>query len=82
MVSRRRPPTVDADRINLGPDGDAASQREVGRRNEPAAGGDGSQTSRIERIARRAYEISQSRGGEHGRALEDWLQAEREIDGE
>ena len=37
---------------------------------------------RIERIARRAYEIYRSRGGCDGRSLEDWLQAEREIDGE
>jgi hypothetical protein len=36
--------------------------------------------SRIERIARRAHEIYEERGGEHGRALEDWLQAERDID--
>jgi hypothetical protein len=38
--------------------------------------------SRISRIARRAHEIYQTRGGEHGKALEDWLQAEREIDAE
>jgi hypothetical protein len=38
--------------------------------------------SRISRIARRAHEIYTARGGEHGKALEDWLQAEREIDAE
>jgi hypothetical protein len=38
--------------------------------------------SRISRIARRAHEIYVARGGEHGKALEDWLQAEREIDAE
>jgi hypothetical protein len=32
-----------------------------------------------ERIAQRAYEIHQRRGGEHGSDWEDWLQAEREI---
>ncbi len=36
--------------------------------------------SRLNRIARRAYELYESRGGAHGFALEDWLQAEREID--
>ncbi|MCA1559963.1 MAG: DUF2934 domain-containing protein [Acidobacteria bacterium] len=36
----------------------------------------------MNRIARRAHEIYEARGGEHGRALEDWLQAEREIDSE
>jgi hypothetical protein len=32
-----------------------------------------------ERIASRAYEIYQSRGGSHGDPLQDWLQAEREL---
>ena len=36
--------------------------------------------SRLNRIARRAHEIYEARGGEHGKAMEDWLQAEREID--
>ena len=30
-------------------------------------------------VARRAYEIYLSRGGSHGSALEDWLEAERQI---
>ena len=38
--------------------------------------------SRMNRIARRAHEIYEARGGEHGKALEDWLRAEREIDAE
>ena len=37
---------------------------------------------RFTRIARRAHEIYEARGGEHGKAMEDWLQAEREIDAE
>ena len=32
-----------------------------------------------EAIARRAYELYQRRGGAHGRDLDDWLQAEREL---
>jgi Protein of unknown function (DUF2934) len=37
--------------------------------------------SRMNRIARRAHELYEARGGKnHGNALEDWLQAEREID--
>ena len=32
-----------------------------------------------ELIAARAHEIFQSRGGEHGHDLDDWLQAEREV---
>jgi hypothetical protein len=35
--------------------------------------------SQYEEIARRAFEIFLSRGGDHGRDLDDWLQAERDI---
>lgn len=38
--------------------------------------------SRMQRIAIRAHEIYEARGGQHGKALEDWLAAEREIDDE
>jgi hypothetical protein len=37
---------------------------------------------RMDKIARRAHEIYQARGGAHGKAIEDWLQAEREVDAE
>jgi len=30
-------------------------------------------------IARRAYELYEQRGGEHGHDCDDWLQAEREL---
>ena len=30
-------------------------------------------------IARRAYELYEQRGGEHGHAWDDWFQAEREL---
>lgn len=32
-----------------------------------------------EAVARRAYEIYQSRGGMHGADLDDWLEAERQL---
>jgi hypothetical protein len=32
-------------------------------------------------VARRAYDLFQARGGEHGRDLDDWTQAEREVRG-
>ena len=32
-----------------------------------------------EDIARRAYQLYEERGGEHGRDWQDWLQAEREL---
>ncbi len=35
-----------------------------------------------EAIARRAYELYLERGGEHGRDLEDWVKAEKELAGE
>jgi len=37
---------------------------------------------RLERIATRAFELYEARGGEHGQDLADWLQAERQIDDE
>ena len=30
-------------------------------------------------VARRAYELYESRGGEHGHDWDDWLQAEHEV---
>jgi hypothetical protein len=32
-----------------------------------------------ERIARKAYELYERRGRRHGRHLEDWLEAERQV---
>jgi hypothetical protein len=32
-----------------------------------------------EKVAIRAYEIYEDRGGQHGRDIDDWLQAESEI---
>lgn len=39
-------------------------------------------SERHERIARAAYHRAQARGFEPGQDMEDWLQAEREIDAE
>ena len=38
--------------------------------------------SRLSRISKRAHELYEARGGHDGRDLDDWLQAEREIDAE
>ena len=35
----------------------------------------------IEEIRCRAYQIYLERGGQHGRDLDDWLQAKREFEG-
>ena len=32
-------------------------------------------------VARRAYELFLERGGDHGRDVDDWLKAERELKG-
>jgi len=40
------------------------------------------QPSRLARISQRAHEIYDNRGGQDGKDLDDWLQAEREIDAE
>jgi hypothetical protein len=60
--------------------GSAARQR----LNKPALGsnpGEGSLAITIsqEALASRAYELFLARGGQHGDALADWLQAEREL---
>jgi Protein of unknown function (DUF2934) len=48
----------------------------------PGTRGDGSALSpeRQTQIAAKAYELAQRRGFEAGHELEDWLQAEREIE--
>ena len=41
----------------------------------------GGKVGREEEIRRRAYEIYLERGEQPGRHLDDWLQAERELEG-
>jgi hypothetical protein len=43
---------------------------------------DSNPSERAARIARRAYELAAARGFAPGAELDDWLQAEREIDGQ
>jgi hypothetical protein len=45
----------------------------------PTAEGD-LRERRLDRIAIRAFELYDARGGEHGQDLDDWLQAEKQID--
>jgi hypothetical protein len=58
----------------------AADRRQDSDNSAPPSGHVNPSESRINRIARRAHEIYEARGGEHGKAIEDWLQAEREVD--
>jgi hypothetical protein len=50
------------------------SKRRSRRRIAPIA-----QEPTNEAIAQRAFELFVARGSEHGRALEDWVQAEHEL---
>ena len=43
------------------------------------AAGDGGSVNANDAVARRAYEIYESRGGQHGFDLDHWLEAEREL---
>lgn len=43
--------------------------------------GSSTELSRHERICRRAHELFLARGGDHGQDQDDWLTAEREVDG-
>lgn len=53
---------------------------------QPATGGpsdaqalQSGQAPSADQVARRAYELYLQRGGQPGHAMEDWLQAEREL---
>jgi len=71
-----------ADRRSATPPADGARQEEPDRSSSMSGPRQRASESRMNRIARRAHEIYEARGGEHGKALEDWLQAERDIDSE
>lgn len=57
-------------------------RRDSGDSEHRGTDGEPSTLPRLERIARRAFAIYEARGGAHGQSLDDWLQAEREIDAE
>ena len=77
-TERRRPDTSSA---STSPGKTRDDERDASQ-SSPAEPVNPPPESRMNRIARRAHEIYEARGGEHGKALEDWLQAEREIDSE
>ena len=47
---------------------------------EERAAGTGRNSALDEEIRRRAYQLYVERGGQHGRDLDDWLQAKREFE--
>jgi hypothetical protein len=79
--------SVAHDMSRLAPQQTGDTARESDGSREPSRRGGAARQApaaepRIERISKRAHELYVARGGTHGRALEDWLQAEREIDAE
>ena len=70
---------------NSRPSRQAASQDDDSRttRDQPTRDVGSSSANPIdqERVAQRAYELFQMRGGEPGRDQEDWFEAERELKG-
>jgi Protein of unknown function (DUF2934) len=64
-------------RIPKSPDG-ATGPTKPRRSSTKKPNGNGSSVS-ADQVAKRAYEIFQSRGGYHGADLDDWLEAEREL---
>jgi hypothetical protein len=71
IVLHRETPTMSAGTTHADPGRDQAGSSE--------------QTSKgawtHDHIARRAYELYEQRGRQEGRALEDWLNAERQLAG-
>src|SRR5580693_107502 len=66
--------------VSSKPNSNEKSTEEAERaRSRAAAGPDGK--SAHDEIRRRAYEIYLERGGQPGGEIDDWLQAERELEG-
>ena len=65
--------------MSLKPNSNEKSTETEPARSRVAAGPDGK--SAHEEIRRRAYEIYLERGGQPGGEIDDWLQAERELEG-
>ena len=59
--------------------GEAKRKPEPRRTKRSSGARAGDAFSTLKQVEQRAYEIYLARGGEHGHALEDWLQAEREL---
>jgi hypothetical protein len=60
--------------------GSAGANRDAAEAKKPTVDRMGSRPSR-DAIAQRAHEIYLRRGGAPGHAMDDWLQAERELSG-
>ena len=81
-VASNKPQRRRADRRSASSTTDGTGEERDGLSPSISGADDKKSESRMSRIARRAHEICEARGGEHGKPLEDWLQAERDIDSE
>src|SRR5437870_9877977 len=70
-----REPQRQAGRVN-GPETSGAVQK------DPSPSAEPDDARRLERVRRKAYELYLGRGGAPGDAIDDWLEAERQIDDE
>jgi hypothetical protein len=68
---RRNANSRDTQPVTIG-EGPAGTGGSVGSTEQASA-------SDHERLSRRAYQRFEERGGEHGRDMEDWFEAEREL---
>ena len=57
----------------------ATNERKPARSSKKAAAMAEELMNDADAIAKRAYEIYQNRGGNHGADLDDWLEAERQL---
>jgi len=80
----RKQPQTSAETPRAGASGETATATMARAGGAPVqqSASPSSPESRMDRISQRAYEIYQRRGGQGGHEMDDWLQAEREIDGE
>jgi Protein of unknown function (DUF2934) len=60
---------------------EASRESEINDQRSELASGNTDVRTLEERVRLRAYELFEARGREHGRDLDDWLQAEAEIIG-
>jgi hypothetical protein len=77
MAERTNPESRDR---SAEPDRQALERDRADTRERGFSENEGSERDQ-DRIASRAYERFESRGGEHGHDQEDWFEAEREVKG-
>ena len=67
-------------RMSSKPEGNGSTEAQAANTQAEAGEASVRNSTRDEEIRRRAYEIHLERGEQPGRELDDWLQAERELE--